>query len=108
MAQTKPTTTPSQDIAELSKQIDALKEDISGLSSAFASLASSSRDAAITGAREKAAQARAAGEDQVDAMLRNAEELGQRTSTAIREQPAMAVGLAVGAGFLLGLLLGRR
>ena len=37
-----------------------------------------------------------------------AKEVGQATDTYVRENPWQAVGLAAGAGFLIGLLISRR
>ena len=109
MAQAKQKTpSPSQDMAELSEQIEILKKDIASLSGALSSLAGSTRDAALNGARDKAAKLRAVGEDQMDAIRRNAADLEHKATTAVREKPAAAVGLAVAAGFLLGFLTGRK
>lgn len=109
MAQTKTQTAdPSTDIAELSEQIAVLKQDIASISGTLGSLAGSTRDAAVSGARVKAAKLRAVGEDQVDHMRRKAEDLGNQATAAVREQPAAAVGIAVAAGFLLGFLTGRK
>ena len=43
-----------------------------------------------------------------DITVIKAKEVGQATDTYVRENPWQAVGVAAGAGFLIGLLISRR
>jgi ElaB/YqjD/DUF883 family membrane-anchored ribosome-binding protein len=43
-----------------------------------------------------------------DIVLAKAQEAGKVADTYVRENPWNAVGIAAGAGFILGLLIGRR
>ncbi len=108
MAQAKTAATPERDIEQLSEQIAALKQDMAEISHTLGELGRSSRDAAAGQARRKASELRAAGERQIDAAQHRAEELGHQAADAVRQQPAAAVGLAVGVGFLLGFMTGRK
>jgi ElaB/YqjD/DUF883 family membrane-anchored ribosome-binding protein len=101
MAQPKAVNTASQDtqdnIEQLSEQIAILRQDITAISRSLADIGASTKDAAVESARLKAAEFRASGE-----------ELGQQAVDAVRKQPAAAVGMAVGMGFILGFLTGRK
>lgn len=101
MAQPKAVNTASQDaqdnVEQLSEQMAILRQDISAISRSLADLGVSTKDAALESARQKAAELRVSGE-----------ELGQQAVDAVRQQPAAAVGIAVGVGFLLGFLTGRK
>lgn len=101
MAQPKAVNTAPQDtqdhVEHLSEQIAILRQDISAISKSLGELGVSTKDAAVESARVKAAELRASGE-----------ELGQQAVDAVRQQPAAAVGVAVGVGFLLGFLTGRK
>lgn len=108
MAQSKSNAAPQQDIEQLSEQISALKQDVSAVSETLAELGKSTRDAAATNARRKAAHLREVGETQFEAAQHRAGEIGQNATEAVRQQPATFVGLAVGLGFLLGFVSGRK
>lgn len=109
MAQTKSGDSSSQDdIEQLSQQIATLREDISAISRTLSDLGGSTRDAAVDGARRKASELRQAGEQQLYSAQHQAEEMSQQAANAVRNQPATAVGLAVGVGFLLGFITGRK
>lgn len=99
---------PQQDIEQLSKQIATLREDISAITSTLSGLSGSTRDAAVDGARRKASELRHAGEEQLYSAQHRAEEMGHQAADAVRSQPATAVGLAVGLGFLLGFVTARK
>lgn len=108
MAQAKSNASPQDDIDQLSEQISALKQDIADISKSLADLGSSSRDAAVEQARKTASELRAAGERNLHRAQNQASEMGQQANDAIRHHPTAAVGLAVGAGFLLGFMTGRK
>ena len=109
MAQVKAVNeTPQDNIDQLSSQIATLRSDIAAISKSLADLGSNTKDVAVEKARQKASELRATGEEQLHAAQVRAEELGQQAVDAVRKQPATAVGLAVGVGFLLGFLSGRK
>ncbi|EAQ26226.1 MULTISPECIES: DUF883 family protein [unclassified Roseovarius] len=109
MAQAKSIdTSPQDEIDQLSKQIVTLREDISAISKTLSGLGGATRDAAVDGARRKVSELRHSGEQQLHAAQHRAEEMGQQAADAVRSQPAAAVGIAVGVGFLLGFMTGRK
>ncbi|WP_320178672.1 hypothetical protein [Roseovarius pacificus] len=107
MAQAK-SNSSQNDIEQLSEQISTLRADIATISETLYDLGRSSGDAAIDGARRKAADLRDEGERQLRAARHHAEDMGQQATDAVRAQPAAAVGIAVGVGFLLGFMTGRK
>lgn len=109
MAQAKSVdASPQDEVDQLSKQIVTLREDISAISKTLSELGGATRDAAVDGARRTVTELRHAGEQQLRAAQDRAEEMGQQAADAVRGQPAAAVGLAIGVGFLLGFMTGRK
>jgi len=91
----------SASIEDLSAQIDILKKDLSNLTSALSEYGAAKTDEVAQTAKAKAAEVRAASrETAADAQLQ-AEEF-------VRTQPATALGLAAGLGFLVGMFTARR
>ena len=107
MAQAKNTSSDA-DIEQLSEQIATLRSDISTISQTLYDLGRQSGDSAVNGARRKAADLRDAGQQHLHSAQHQAEEMGHQAADAGRAQPAAAMGLAVGMGFLLGFITGRK
>ena len=109
MVQTKSrAASPQRDVEQLSQQIAELRDDLSEISHTIAQLGASSRDAASRQVRDTAVHLRERGERGLRSAQHQAEELGHQATDAVRSQPALAVGVAVGLGFLLGYLSGRK
>lgn len=109
MSQAKSVTeTPQDNVEALAEQMRILRADMAAISKTLGDLSVNTKDAAIRSARDKAAELRETGEEQLHNAQIRAEELGQQAVDAVRKQPATAVGLAVGVGFLLGFLSGRK
>lgn len=100
--------TPQKEIDQLSAQVSALKDDISDISRTLGDLGRSSRDAASAQASETAAEMRAAGRQKVNDAQDMAENIGRQAGEAVHNQPMATMGLAVGLGFLLGFMTGRK
>ena len=100
--------TTQDEIDQLSSQISTLKKDISDISETLAELGQSSKDAASMQAKKKAAELRAAGQHQMDQAQDMAEDLGRQAGDAVHNQPMATMGVAVGLGFLLGFMTGRK
>jgi ElaB/YqjD/DUF883 family membrane-anchored ribosome-binding protein len=79
----------------------ALKDDI-------AALTGSMSDYSKTKARDATDQARSAAHDYAEAGKEKAVEAQQSAEAFIRTQPATALGIAAGVGFLVGLITARR
>lgn len=96
-------------VEDITQQIEALKKDISGLTSTIADLGRSEADRALNRAKSKGEDLRQAGEDQMEMMRLRAEVYGQEAGEFIRKQPGTALGLAAALGLVAGMLLsGRR
>ncbi|ARE40211.1 hypothetical protein RGUI_2070 [Rhodovulum sp. P5] len=93
---------------DLERQIQDLQADIAGISRTLSEMGAAKGEAFRNGAERQAADLRARGEDALSALRDSGIDLGHQASDAIREKPARAMGIAVGVGFLVGLLAGRR
>ncbi|MEL6957519.1 MAG: hypothetical protein AAGL89_01040 [Pseudomonadota bacterium] len=123
-------TTKEFSAADLTDQIEAVKKDIAALTEIMGEMtqqeaaktkdhlskrAAELRDAAAEkGAELRDAAAAKSGEVRDAAYERGGEareQIGEyygRAESAVREQPATAMGIAAGLGFLAGLLMSRR
>lgn len=109
MAQSKSAAKVSNSEAEqLSQEIEALKADITSLTKTLVDMGASRRDAIASTASDNVAQLRSAGEKYLKDAQVKAEDMATQSAEAVRKQPAAAVGIAVGVGFLLGFLSGRK
>ncbi|SFN62994.1 Membrane-anchored ribosome-binding protein, inhibits growth in stationary phase, ElaB/YqjD/DUF883 family [Roseovarius lutimaris] len=109
MAQSKSAATPSDaETRELSDQIAALKADLAQISQTLVDMGETRREAAVNSATKKASELREQGEQHLQHAQAKVEDLTSQTTDAVRNQPAAAVGIAVGIGFLLGFLSGRK
>lgn len=93
---------------DLERQIEALKADIAGIAQTLSQMGADRRDAAVDGVQQTAADLRSRGAEAAAEARNKGSALGEHAADAVREQPATAVALAVGAGFLVGLMTGRR
>ncbi|MEX0370809.1 MAG: YqjD family protein [Tateyamaria sp.] len=107
------------DTSDVAAQIDTIKADIATLTNLIGEMATSKKDEARSAATSAAAKLKASAADQATLAQLRAMEMGEKvrdsavdtyaqTEDAIRKQPAMAVGIAAGVGFLVGLLATRR
>ncbi|WP_272009431.1 DUF883 family protein [Roseovarius sp. ZX-A-9] len=95
-------------VEELTSQIEALKGDIAAITGTLADLGAETRDQAKARVRDAASDVRARSEKHLKDAQACAEDLSAQATDAVRQQPAMAVGIAVGVGFLIGLVTARR
>lgn len=104
-----------QAVEELNSQITELKAQIAEMASTLkargnsiaAELISQGEDAADE-VRGRARRAYAKASDQAHVIKGRAQGYIDDADTAVRENPATAMGVAVGVGFLLGVLISRR
>lgn len=94
--------------AELQKQIAALKNDISELTQTVSRYGKAQSDSLKAQARDGLRVVGERGQHQLDAAGEYAGMKYAETEDYIRENPAAAVGIAAGIGFLVGLLTSRR
>ncbi|MEX5728217.1 ElaB/YqjD/DUF883 family membrane-anchored ribosome-binding protein [Rhodovulum iodosum] len=93
---------------DLERQIDALKADIAGISRTLADMGAERRSELQDSVHKTASDLKARGEATLDDARARGGELGDQAADAVRRQPATAMGLAVGLGFVVGLMTGRR
>lgn len=88
-------------IEDLANQIEVLKADISGLTSTIADYTKAKGAEASATAKTKAKEAVETGREKALEAQLHAEDF-------VRTQPATALGLAAGLGFLVGIFTARR
>jgi len=93
---------------DLERQIAALKEDIAAISHTLADLGAQRGDRVKDSVGRTFTGVRDGGEAALTGARDRGLELGDQAADAVRRQPATAMGLAVAAGFLVGLMTGRR
>ncbi len=97
-------TTTTVSVDDLSKQLDQLRADLGELTKTVGTYSKEQGQAAGNRARTEAERIRARGEATAQDVQRQVEELTETAGDRVREQPLMAVGLAAGVGFLVGML----
>lgn len=88
-------------VEDLSIQIAILKDDIAALTGSMGDFSKSK-------AREATEQAKSAAYSYAEAGKDRASEAQQSAEAFVRTQPATAMGIAAGVGFLVGLITARR
>ncbi|WP_299413392.1 DUF883 domain-containing protein [uncultured Sulfitobacter sp.] len=88
-------------LQDLSEQIETLKADIAALTETLGDYGAAKTKAAKEAARDKAAELHASGRATVAKAQNNVEEF-------VQTQPATALGLAAGIGFLVGVMASAR
>lgn len=97
--------TTSEDVA---KQISALQADIAALTETVSGYGKT-KAAELRGAAEtKASELRERGAEHAEAMKAHAADLNAQANDFVAKQPATALGIAAGVGFLIGYMSSRR
>ncbi|QFS82618.1 hypothetical protein FIU97_07345 [Roseivivax sp. THAF40] len=115
MAQSQNTTsststkeTDKADTDALKAQIDTLKADLASITDMLGEIGVRRKDETLEAAKARYASARSEGERLYSEARHRAEDAQDQALEAIRRQPATAIGLAVGMGFLFGFLTSRK
>jgi ElaB/YqjD/DUF883 family membrane-anchored ribosome-binding protein len=95
-------------VEDLSRQVEALRADLLGTAETLKALGLSQGQAMADDLRARADRLRHEGEERMARMQKQAEGLASEADKMVRDQPAMAMGMAAGFGFLIGLLLARK
>ncbi|WP_299672646.1 DUF883 domain-containing protein [uncultured Roseobacter sp.] len=117
MAQAR--TNGKADVTDVTAQIDTIKQDIAALTALMTEVAQDKKDEAKERAASKAAAFKASAAETMDSAQVRAKDAGEKVRSeaeaayhkaeeSVRQQPAMAVGIAAGIGFLVGSLVARR
>lgn len=95
-------------VGDLAKQIEALQKDLGDLTGMMTEMAKARAEKLKEDGEAKAQELRDKGEDAAAAAKQTAEDMQAQAMEYIRAQPATALGIAAGLGFLFGLLISRR
>lgn len=99
---------PDSDVArntqELQDQIETLKGDIASLSATLSDLVKAGVREGRETVRQRAKEYRRQGEEQASAAVESAREYGEALEEQIARNPFSAVLVALGMGFLVGLM----
>ncbi len=98
--------TPSAD--DLANQIATLKSDLADLTSLIGDMGAAQGERAKEKVQEKVDAARDAGAAHLADAKIQAQKLGAEANDFVVRQPAMALGIAAGIGFLVGMLGARK
>ncbi len=94
----------AQNSEELQAQIEALKDDLSSISKTLSDLVRSGVREGRSRVERKANEYKQQGLDQADAALEGARAYGEALEGKIVQNPLAAVLVALGLGFLVGLM----
>ncbi len=94
--------------ADLAAQIEVLRDDLSSLTHSIAVLGKAKGDEAITAAKSTATDVRQKAVDSAETARLQAMELQSQANDFIKTQPATALGIAAGVGFLIGFIGSRK
>lgn len=95
-------------VEDLQAQVSLLREEIGRLTSLAGDVGKAEARRAADAALAKGQEIKAEGKAQIDDLRRQAEGYGHDAARYVREQPMNSLGLALGAGFLLGFILSNR
>jgi ElaB/YqjD/DUF883 family membrane-anchored ribosome-binding protein len=98
----------SEDYQELSAQIATIKNDIASLTELLGDIGARRKDETVEAAKARAERLRENASAQFSDAQVQASEARDQALDAIRRQPGTSIAVAVGIGFLAGILTGRR
>lgn len=94
--------------ADLAKQVDVLRKDLGALTEIITDLGKSKGDDAVAAAKAKVDGVKEKATDTADIARLQAMELQGQANDFIKNQPATALGIAAGIGFLVGFMGSRK
>ena len=112
MATTKTSGTTGADAApsteDLARQVETIRADIAALTKTLGDFGKAQGEYLAGEARRGADEMRRAGEAQFNLLRNQAGDAGRQAEEFVGKNPGMALGIAAGAGFLIGLISSRR
>lgn len=94
--------------SDVTEQMAILRDDIRSLSETITELAQAKGVEMSQAAKDQVASARETANAGVDAAKQQAAQLQGQANDFVRDQPAVALGIAAGLGFLVGMLTTRK
>lgn len=95
-------------VADLTDQIDVLRRDLSALTGTMADLGKAKGSELTSAAAQQVDAAREKGAEAVEFASQRAKVAQHQANDFIQSQPATALGIAAGVGFLVGMMSTRR
>lgn len=108
MTRTVQKLTTEPNAADLSEQVETLRNDLATLTQTIADLGKAKGDDAVDVTKSKLSDARDNAADAVETARLQAMEMQDKADSFIKNQPAAALGIAAGLGFLAGFLGSRK
>ena len=93
---------------DLGEQIETLRHDLGSLTQTIAEIAKEKRGEALAGTKSAFDSVRDKAADSAETAQLTAMEFQDQTRDFIKSQPAIALGIAAGVGFLVGLVGARK
>lgn len=95
-------------VHDLSAQLDALKADIGTITSTLSDMGRAKGEEIGNQAKSAAKAAQRKGEEAAEYATGKAHDAHDAANDFVRSQPATALGIAAGIGFLVGMMSSRR
>ena len=95
-------------VEDLHEQIAILKSDIAALTGTVKDLGIEKKETLTAAASAGAEVLRLKGQAALHDAQKTASKAAEQAETVVRENPAAAVGIAAGVGFLVGMFAGRK
>lgn len=92
----------------LSDQVEVLRRDLASITEILSEMGVRRKDETVAAARARYERMRGEGEARWHDAQNRAHEAQDELLATIRRQPGTALGVAIGAGFLAGLIFGRK
>ncbi|WP_299728043.1 DUF883 domain-containing protein [uncultured Tateyamaria sp.] len=99
---------PQPNAADLSEQVETLRNDLATLTQTIAEMGKAKGDETVHKAKSKVSDVRDHAADVAETARLQAMELQDKADSFIKNQPATAMGIAAGVGFLVGFLGSRK
>ncbi len=94
--------------ADLAEQIETIRTDLNHLTTLMTDLGKTKAADLSKAAREKVETAKAKGQESAEMLKGHASDLQDQAHDFVQRQPATALGVAAGIGFLVGFLSHRK
>lgn len=95
-------------VADLTDQIETLRKDLSDLTGTIADIGKTKKAQLADAAAQQVETARQKGIETADLLGNHARDVQGQANDFVKSQPATALGIAAGVGFLVGLMSTRR
>lgn len=101
-------TTKDPSVSDLAKQIETIQKDLGDLTGLMKEMGKAQAAKLSDEAEAKAKELQGKGEDAAKMAREQLDSLQTQANDYIKTQPATAIGIAAGLGFLVGLVMTRR